>query len=157
MNGMSGDMINSLSWTISLLLFFMDMCYTLFFYIPCDHVAYHLWACIFSLFSTCLLGLWHTFYGYASFHIFFITPNIDDNMERVVVKQSWSFYFMNGWWMMLIPSVEILHMNMGVYMILITKAWKRILLVSHKLTKLKEITSCIWIWFCNNYSYGSGR
>ena len=45
------------------LLFFFDM--------PCGHVAYLLWVCIFiiffSFFLTCLLSMWHTFFGYASF------------------------------------------------------------------------------------------
>ena len=60
-----------------------------------------------------------------SMHLFFIEHTIDDNMERVIMKQSWSFCFMNGLWMMLIPSVGILHMNIGVYVILLTKAWKK--------------------------------
>ena len=110
---------------------------------------------------------WHgspTFFSsHASWHAFF---SLFQGLTMTWIIQGYLFWrerlskqeaFIDGWWMMLIPSVEILHMNMGVYMILITKAWKRILLVSHNLTKLKEITSCIWIWFCNNYSYGSGR
>ena len=37
------------------------------------------------------------------------------------------------------------------------KSMKIFLLGSRNLTKFNEITSNIWIGFCNNYSYGSGR
>ena len=72
----------------------------------------------FHFFLTWLLSMWHTFFGYASFHIFFITHIID-----IWREWSWlrSFYFMDGWWIMLISSVGILHMIMGVYVILIPK------------------------------------
>ena len=45
------------------------------------------------LFLTFLLGMWHTFFGYASFH-HFLAHTIDDNTERAIMKQYWSFY---GW------------------------------------------------------------
>ena len=92
-------------------LFFMDMGYAFFFNMPCEHEAYILWACIFSFFLTWLLSMWHTFFGYASFHIFFITHIID-----IWREWSWlrSFYFMDGWWIMLISSVWISHMNIWV-------------------------------------------
>ena len=52
-------------------LFSMDVDYLSLFFLfdmPCGHVAYLLWVCIFSLFFlTCLVGMWHTFFGYASF------------------------------------------------------------------------------------------
>ena len=71
----------------------------------------------FSLFS-----LWHALCacGIPSFgmHLFLIAHSIN-NMERMIMKQSRSFYFMDGWWIMLIPSVGILHMNMGIYVIVI--------------------------------------
>ena len=107
------------------------------------HVAYLLWACIFS-FLTCLLGMWHTFFGYASFH-FFIAHTIY-NMERVIMDQARNFYCMDEWWMMLIPSVGISHMKWTC-----TWSWsqsmKRLLLGSHNLTKLNKATSSIWIRF----------
>jgi len=43
-----------------------------FFCIPCGHVACLLWVCIFlflSFFLTCLLSMWHIFFGYASFFL----------------------------------------------------------------------------------------
>ena len=46
-----------------------------FFDTPCGCVAHLLWVCIFSLFLsflTCLVGMWHTFFGYASFISFCI-------------------------------------------------------------------------------------
>ena len=56
----------------------------------CGHVAYLLWVCIFSLsfFSlSCLLGTWHTFFGYASFISFCIAHILDDNLgDRVMIE-----------------------------------------------------------------------
>ena len=66
-----------------LLFFFFDM--------SCGHVAYLLWVCIFSLFLAlfflCLLGMWHTFFGYASFISFCIAHILDGNLgERVMIE-----------------------------------------------------------------------
>ena len=43
--------------------------FSLFFDTPCGHVAYFLWVCIFF---TRLVGMWHTFFEYASFISFCI-------------------------------------------------------------------------------------
>ena len=86
----------------SFLSFFFDM--------PCGHVAYLLWVCIFyffSLFLTCLVGMWHTFFGYASFISFCIAHTFDDNFGE---SESWydmEFYFMGGWQCLLSSSVEV--------------------------------------------------
>ena len=119
-NGMSGDMTNSLPWIISLIYYYyfswiwvihffwhaLLACgipywgmHLFYFNIPFEHVAYLLSVCIFS---------------------FFLIAHSINNMERMIMKQSRSFYFMDGWWIMLIPSVGILHMNIGIYMILNT-------------------------------------
>ena len=45
---------------------------SLFFDMPCGHVAYLLWVCLFY-FRTCW-SMWHTFFGYASFISFCIAP-----------------------------------------------------------------------------------
>ena len=66
---------NSFIWILPPLeYFFFGMGYIFSFFLffffdtPCGHVAYLLWVCIFSLFFlTCLVGMWHTFFGYASF------------------------------------------------------------------------------------------
>ena len=114
-----------------------------FFCMPCGHVAYLLWACIFYFWHA-LWDMWHTFFGYASFH-FFIAHTIY-NMERVIMDQARNFYCMDEWWMMLIPSVGILHMKWTC-----TWSWpqsmERLLLGSHNLTKLNKATSIIWIRF----------
>ena len=72
---------------------------------------------------------WHAFWPcgipFLGMHLFihfiFFTAHTINNMERMITTQSRSFYFMDGWWIMLIPNVGISHMNMGVYVILITR------------------------------------
>ena len=79
----------------SLTFIFLDMGYlfiSLFFFLfdmPCEHVAYLLWVCIFSflILFACLVGMWHTFFGYASFISFCIAHILDGNFgerERVM-------------------------------------------------------------------------
>ena len=94
-------MTNSLPWIISSPLFLMDMGYT-FFYMPCKHVAYYLWVCIFFFYMP-FWGMWHTFFGYASFHFWHASwacgiPSfgmhlfyIARNMERVIMDQTRNF------------------------------------------------------------------
>ena len=56
--------------------------FSLFFFDTlCGRVAYLLWVCIFSLLFllTCLVGMWHTFFGYASF-ISFCIAHIPDGI-----------------------------------------------------------------------------
>ena len=92
-------------------------------------------------------GMWHTFFGYASFFIY-IARTIY-NMERVIMDQTRNFYCMDEWWIMLIPSVGISHMKWTC-----TWSWsqsmKRLLLGSQNLTKLNKVTSSIWIGFFFN-------
>ena len=116
-NGMSGDITNSLPWIISLIYYYY------FSWIWVIHFFWHaLLACGIPSLGMHLFYFWHSFWacGIPSFgmHLFLIAHSIN-NMERMIMKQSRSFYFMDGWWIMLIPSVGILHMNMGIYVILI--------------------------------------
>ena len=107
-------------------------------------MAYLLWACIFSIFD---IPFEHVAY-LLSVCIFFLIAHSINNMERMIMKQSRSFYFMDGWWIMLIPSVGILHTKWAC-----TGPWsqsmKRPLLGSHNLKKLNKVTSSIWMKFCN--------
>ena len=87
--------VDELHWMIylSLCIFFLDMGYIFFFLPFFRHV---LWTCgipslgmhLFSFFSlSCLLGMWHTFFAYASFISFRIAHILDDNLgERVMVE-----------------------------------------------------------------------
>jgi hypothetical protein len=102
-----------------------------------------------------LSSMWHTFFGHASFLFFFIAHTIN-NMERVIVKQSRNFYFMDGWWIMLIPSVGISHMNMGVYVILITK-YEKILARVTQFDKTQWSNKHHMDKVLQHYSYGAGR
>ena len=44
------------------------------------------------LFFTCLVGMWHTFFGYASFiSFFFIACILDGNLEKESHVMAWSF------------------------------------------------------------------
>ena len=122
-----------------------------FFYMPCEHVAYLLWAWIFSIFD---MPFGHVAYLlWVRIFSFFIAHTIY-NMERVIMGQTRNF-LLHGW-IMLILSVGILHMKW-----MCTWSWsqsmKILLLGSHNLTKLNKVTSSIWIKFCKHYSYGSGR
>ena len=43
-------------------------------------------------FFTCLVGMWHTFFGYASFiSFFFIARILDGNLEKESHVMAWSF------------------------------------------------------------------
>ena len=69
------------------------------FDMPCGHVAYLLWVCIFLFFFflTCLLSMWHTFSGYASFISFCITHILYGHLWE---KESWyvmEFHYVGGW------------------------------------------------------------
>ena len=89
--------MNSFARSISLLYFpwmwtiFLSCCFS--FDMPCGHVAYLIWVCIFSLFLlSCLLGMWHIFFGYASFISFCIAHILDGNFrERESHDRTWSF------------------------------------------------------------------
>ena len=97
-------------------LFFLDVPYLSLFFsfdMPCGHVAYLLWVCIFFslFFLTCLSGMWHTFFGYAFFislfFFVFIVHILDGHFRE---KESWydmEFYFMGGWQCLLSSSVEV--------------------------------------------------
>ena len=115
-NGMSGDVTNSLSWIIPLLYFSWTWAMHFFFDMPCEHEAYILWARIFSFFFDMTFEHVAYFLWVCIFSYFFITHIIGIRREWSWLR---SFYFMDGWWIMLIPSVGILHMNMGIYVILI--------------------------------------
>ena len=94
-----GGWINSFAWSISLLYFPWMWTIFLFFFLfdmPCRHVAYLLWVCIF-FFLTCLLSMWHTFSGYASFISFCITHILYGHLRE---KESWyvmEFHYVGGW------------------------------------------------------------
>ena len=50
-----------------------------------------------SFFLTCLLSMWHTFFGYASFISFCIAHILDGHFRE---KDSWyvmEFYYVSGW------------------------------------------------------------
>src|SRR6185503_2888926 len=88
--------MNSLSLVIFLV--WAIFSFSLFFFnTPCGCVAYLLWVCIFSsFFLTCLVGMWHTFFGYASFYFFLYSPYIMMiTLERDKHGTSWSFIC--GW------------------------------------------------------------
>ena len=90
-------------------LFSMDVDYLSLFFLfdmPCGHVAYLLWVCIF-FFLTCLLSMWHTFFGYASFISFCIAHILDGHFRE---KESWyvmEFYFVSGWKCLLFVSGRV--------------------------------------------------
>ena len=46
---------------------------------------------IFFFFLACLVGMWHTFFGYASFIFFYIACIIDGNLEKESHVMAWSF------------------------------------------------------------------
>ena len=88
--------LHDLSLSLYIYIFFLGhglYFFLLFFFfdLSCGHVAYLLWVCIFSLFLAlfflCLLGMWHTFFGYASFISFCIAHIFDGNLgERVMIE-----------------------------------------------------------------------
>ena len=91
-NGMSGDMTNSLPWIISLIYYYY------FSWIWVIHFFWHaLLACGIPSLGMHLFYFWHSFWacGIPSFgmHLFLIAHSIN-NMERMIMKQSRSFYFM---------------------------------------------------------------
>ena len=61
------------------------------FSLPCIYIYIFLVWAIFSLsvFLTCLVGMWHTFFGYASF--FCIARIFDGNLEKESHVMAWSF------------------------------------------------------------------
>ena len=88
--------MNTIGWSISLFVFFfldMGYIYIIFFSLFFRHV---LWTCgipslgmhLFSpFFLSCLLGMWHTFFGYASFISFCIAHILDGNLgERDMIE-----------------------------------------------------------------------
>ena len=87
-------------------LFSMDVDYLslLFFFLTCLVGMWHTFLGYASLFFflTCLLSMWHTFFGYASFissssSLFFIAHILDSHFRE---KESWyvmEFYFVGGW------------------------------------------------------------
>ena len=93
-----GWWMNSFAWSISLLVFFfLDMGYIFFFFSSFfRHVLWtcgipslgmHLFSFLGTLFFSCLLGMWHTFFGYASFISFCIAHILDGNLgERVMIE-----------------------------------------------------------------------
>ena len=93
-----GGWMNSFAWSISLYFFFMDVDYLSLFF----SFLHALWACGIPslgihLFLTCLLSMWHTFFGYASFISFCIAHILDGHFRE---KESWyvrEFYFVGGW------------------------------------------------------------
>ena len=44
-----------------------------------------------SFFLACLVGMWHTFFGYASFISFCIARILDGNLEKESHVMAWSF------------------------------------------------------------------
>ena len=81
----------------------------------------------FLLFLTCLVSMWHTFFGYASFLSYFVIPmSISQlNFWREWPWAKWSSLFLWNAWMACFcttPSVEVGLYISGVYMILIMKA-----------------------------------
>ena len=77
-------------------IFFLDMGYIFFFSSFFWHVlrtcgipslGMHLFSFLGTLFFSCLLGMWHTFFGYTSFISFCIAHILDDNLgERVMIE-----------------------------------------------------------------------
>ena len=60
--------------SLSLVNFWYGLYFLFLFVMPWRHVAYLLWVCIFFL--TYLVGMWHTFFGYASFISFCIAHTL---------------------------------------------------------------------------------
>ena len=76
--------MNSFAWSLSLLYF--RWMWTIFLF------------SFFLFFLTCLVGMWHTFFGYASFISFFCIAHILYGHFRE--KESWyvmEFNFVGGW------------------------------------------------------------
>ena len=96
--------MNFFAWSFSLLYF--PWMWTIFLFSFFWHA---MWACgipslgmhlyyYYYYFLTCLLSMWHTFFGYASFISFFFIVHILDGHFRE--KESWyvmEFYFVSGW------------------------------------------------------------
>ena len=109
--------------------FFLDTGYLfllLFFGMSCGHVAYLLRVCIY--FFTCLVGMWHTFFGYASFiSFFFIARILDGNLEKESHVMAWSFIECMDGCACYLPVWKY-SMWVDVYVILIMGVWNE----SHK-------------------------
>ena len=93
-------------------LFSMDVDYlSLFFFLTCLVGMWHTffgYASFFSFFYlfflTCLLSMWHTYFGYASFIYFCIVHILYGHFRE---KESWyvmEFYFVSGWKCLLFVS-----------------------------------------------------
>ena len=75
------------SWTwaifFSSLLFFRHVLWTC----GIPSLGMHLFSFLGTPFFSCLLGMWHTFFGYASFISFYIAHILDGNLgERVMIE-----------------------------------------------------------------------
>jgi len=120
-----------------------------------------LWACgvpslgmhlsflfFFIFFLTCLLSMWHTFFGYASFISFCIAHILDGHFRE---KESWyvmEFYFVGGWQCLLCER---------------TCTWSWSWQYDKSLTRVKEFDQTqskvklhkkVWAWTSN---FGFGR
>ena len=88
--------------------------FSFFFFLTCLVGMWHTffgYASFFSFyfyfFLTCLLSMWHTFFGYASFISFYIVHILDGHFRE---KESWyvmEFYFVSGWKCLLFVSGRV--------------------------------------------------
>ena len=130
-----GWWMNSFASSISLLyflgyglsIFLLLSCFLFFFDMPCEHVAYLLWVCIFYLF----------------FLSFFSQPtSLMVTLERKSHGMSWSFILWVDDNVLLSSSVEEQHMS-GLVRDLDHENLTRLYQGSKNLTKLKAKSNCI--------------
>ena len=83
--------MNSFARSLFLPLFFSWIHAIFFFFLACLVGMWHTFFGYASFF-TCLVGMWHTFFGYASFiSFFFIARILDGNLEKESHVMAWSF------------------------------------------------------------------
>ena len=73
-------------------LFFLDMGYVFLLLLTCLVGMWHTFFGYASFFS-CLVGMWHTFFGHASFISFCIARILDGNLEKESHVMAWSLIF----------------------------------------------------------------
>ena len=133
-----GWWMNSFAWSIFPFYFFrygLSFSFSSFFIWhalrACGIPSFGMYLFFFSFFFflTCLVGMWHTFFGYASFISFCITHILDGNFgERERVMEWFGVLFCGRWQCLLSFSVEVYHVSGDVYVMLIIGIWN----VSHK-------------------------
>ena len=100
-------------------------------------------------FLTCLLSMWHTFFGYAFLFPFCIGHILDGHFRE---KESWyvmEFYFVSGWECLLFVSGRVRDLD--------HEKMTRLYQGSKNLTKLKAKSNCIWRFEHEKSNFGFGR